>query len=127
MKKENHVIITLRREALLLLLSLFFTSIFFWKQLSTGFGFVFGKGYDVLIERFLVSHWTNVFDGVAIWNNPLYLYPHTNTLGFNDSYFLYGVIAWLFNIHSISGGDFIHAIFKVIGFCAMSKLMLKLT
>ncbi|WP_312663983.1 hypothetical protein [Pantoea sp. CTOTU49201] len=127
MKKDNDLKLTYFQEFILFISSLAFTSIFFWKQISTGFCFVFGKGYDVLIERFLVSHWTNVFNGITIWNNPLYLYPHTNTLGFNDSYFLYGVIAWLFDLHSISGGDLIHAIMKVIGFWAMCRLMLKIT
>jgi hypothetical protein len=128
MKKEHKIrLIFCRENALLLFFAFIFSIIFFWKQTITGFNFVFGKGYDVLIERFLVSHWVNVINGLENWNNPQYFYPYTDTLGYNDGYFLYGIIAWIFNIHSISGVDIIHAIIKTIGFYSMARLMLKVT
>lgn len=57
-----------------------------------GFALGFGDRADGLIEISILEHWNNVFHGQALWSSTGYFYPYQNTLGYNDGYFLYGVI-----------------------------------
>jgi len=107
-------------KALVLLLflasSLFFV---FHKQFQTGFTFVIGSRFDGLIESSILQHWYNFFVGKSVWNNVGYFYPYTDTLGYNDGYFIYGVI---FSLFRMAGGDIflsselVNLILKIIGF-----------
>lgn len=61
-------------------------------QIETGFGQVLGDVHDSTIEAAILEHWFNVLRGRASWCDTNYFYPHPGTLGYNDGYFLYGLI-----------------------------------
>ncbi|WP_225883217.1 hypothetical protein [Sphingomonas aliaeris] len=66
--------------------------LFFWPSIVSGFDLGFGDRADGIIEISILEHWHNVFRGEADWTTTAYFYPYTDTLGYNDGYFLYGVI-----------------------------------
>lgn len=99
---------------------------FFWKQIGTGFDLVFGDPYDAVIEAFLVSHWHWVLQLKQAFNNPNYFYPFGNTLGYNDGYLLYGVVAAFFRglgFDLLRSAEFAHVVFKLIGYLGMYALL----
>ena len=65
-------------------------------QLSNGFSLVVGDWLDGRIQASIVAHWYNALRGLESWNNTAYFYPWADTLGYNDGYFLYGVVASVF-------------------------------
>lgn len=62
-------------------------------QLLSGWDMGFGDRADGIIEISLLEHWHRLFttDFIA-WRQTSYFYPYTNTLGYNDGYFLFGVV-----------------------------------
>jgi hypothetical protein len=91
-------------------------------QILSGGNRLTGDMLDGRIALSLCEHWYNVFQGLETWNQPLYLFPTKDTLGYNDGYFLYGIV---FSLARASGldiflaGDVTGAIFRVIGFAAL--------
>ncbi|WP_254604827.1 hypothetical protein [Sphingomonas bacterium] len=67
-------------------------------QLASGFDLGFGDRADGLIEIAILEHWRNVWTGHAGWTLTGYFHPHSDTLGYNDGYFLYGVTYSLWRI-----------------------------
>lgn len=99
---------------------------FFWKQIGANFYLVFGDQYDAVIEAFLVSHWHWVLQLKHPFNNPNYFYPFSNTLGYNDGYLLYGVVAAFFRglgFDLLRSAEFVHVVFKLIGYLGMYALL----
>jgi len=88
-------------------------------QLANGFSRVFGDGYDTTIEISILEHWFNVFRGLSHWSRTNYFFPHPQTLGYNDGYFLYGV---LYSMYRGAGADpylsaaFVHLSMQMAGF-----------
>lgn len=104
--------------------------LFFYKQFYSGFGIIFGDEFDANIEVFLTSHWFGWFFDGRNWNEPLYFYPHANTLGYNDGYFMYGIISIpfrLIGLDVITSQEMVHVTVKLIGFISMVFLMNHLT
>lgn len=66
-------------------------SIVFRSWIFSGFDLGFGDRADGIIEISLLEHWRNVFAGAETWNQPIYFWPHVDTLGYNDGYLLFGV------------------------------------
>ena len=71
-------------------------AIFFRNQILNNFAFLFGDRYDSEIELSILEHWFNVIRGMERWDVVSYFYPHGQTLGYNDGYFLYGLIYSVF-------------------------------
>lgn len=97
----------------------------FWVQIHSGFTQIMGDPYDGVIENTLVSHWFWVLGLQRHWNEVGYFYPHTDTLGYNDGYFLFGVIAaWfrLFGLNPFGAAEAAHMLFKAIGFIGFLRL-----
>lgn len=61
-------------------------------QLFTGFNILYGDSYDATIVVTILEHWSNVLKGLSHWSEVSYFYPHTNTLGQTDGYFIAGLI-----------------------------------
>lgn len=65
-------------------------------QLLSDFRWLSGNRYDQVIEITILEHWFNTFRGLAHWSEVEYFYPAKQSLGYNDGYFLYGVIYSIF-------------------------------
>lgn len=107
---------------------------FFRIQIGDGFSRVFGEpGADGIIEDALVEHWNNVIRGLSSWSEPDYFLPYRNTLGYNDGYFLYGMIGSVFRTIGFDpflSSELVNVTIKTIGFIAFfaaSRRMLKLS
>lgn len=87
-----------------------------WSGLDLGFG----DRADAIIEISLLEHWRNVLTGHAAWNAPIYFHPHPGTLGYNDGYFLYGLVYsfWRIWFDPFLSDTLNAATFKTIGFFA---------
>jgi hypothetical protein len=60
--------------------------------IASGFDLGFGDRADGLIEISILEHWRNVLHGFGDWRTPLYFHPYRDTLGYNDGYFLFGLV-----------------------------------
>lgn len=103
--------------------------IFFRIQILTRFGIVFGDRADGLIEISILEHWRNVFLGVSPWMRTLFFYPARDTLGYNDGYFIYGVIFSIWRgigINPFISSDFTNITIKIIGFVSFFLISLKI-
>jgi hypothetical protein len=65
-------------------------------QLGNSYTMLLSDSLDGLIQTSLMQHWYNVFRGLEPWNAPAYFYPNKDTLGYNDGFFLHGVIYSVF-------------------------------
>ncbi|UKY37919.1 hypothetical protein [Pantoea dispersa] len=93
--------------------------ILFHSLIFSGFNVLLGDRFDALIETNLLLHWFNVIQGKAEWDTVGYFYPFDNTLGYNDGYFLYGVIYSIFRLLGFDlfiSTDLVNISLKVIGF-----------
>lgn len=86
----------------------------------SGFDLGFGDRADGIIEISLLEHWRNVLSGHSAWNTPIYFHPHSGTLGYNDGYFLYGLVYsfWRTWFDPFVSDTLNAATFKTIGFFA---------
>ncbi|WP_413741250.1 hypothetical protein ACL2XO_18545 [Sodalis sp. RH15] len=94
-------------------------------QLETGFNILTGDRYDGLIENSLLEHWYNVFRGKSAWNIVGYFSPYPNTLGYNDGYFLYGLIASFFRFSGIDiflSAELVNIVLRTIGYYSFYAL-----
>ncbi|MDD5319235.1 MAG: GtrA family protein [Methylococcales bacterium] len=104
--------------------------LFFYKQFNSNFSVLFGDPYDGVIEAVLVGHWYKVVSLLHHWNQPFFFYPHVNTLGYNDSYFIYGLLSLPFRfigMNILITQEFVHVIVKATGFFSMVWLLNTIT
>ncbi len=100
-------------------------ALFFRQQLFSNGTLIFGDQYDGLIEFSLLQHWYNFFHGIENWRIAGYFYPYPDTLGYNDGYFLYGVIYTLirvFKINPFIAAELVNVIIRLLGFYAFFYL-----
>lgn len=64
----------------------------FRTAIFSGFDMGFGERGDAIIEISILEHWRNVLSGVSTWDTTFYFHPYRGTLGYNDGYFLYGLV-----------------------------------
>ena len=101
-------------------------AIFFRLQISNGWTLLFGDRTDGAIMVTILEHWFNVFAGHAEWNMLFYFFPHDNTLGYNDGYFLYGVIYAVFRFCGLDmflATELVNVTVKAIGFLSFYAFM----
>ena len=67
-------------------------AVFFRISLFSHFEALWGNDFDGGIEAAILEHWNNVLHGAERWNRSSYFYPHADTLGYDDGYFLYGLM-----------------------------------
>jgi hypothetical protein len=104
-------------------LSIYF---FFYQQINSNFTWILGNEYDSVIQAVLLSHWYRVFEFNQDWTRPLYFYPHANVLGYNDGYFIYGVMGALYRLLGFDllvSQELVHVTVKSIGFLSMATLL----
>jgi hypothetical protein len=80
------------RAVLLLAVLVLADLIFFRVPIFNGFTRLWGDHFDGGIEAAILEHWYNVVRGYSTWSQPNYFYPAHATLGYNDSFFLYGLL-----------------------------------
>lgn len=99
--------------------------VIFYTQISTGFDFVIGSRFDGIIETSILHHWYNVFAGHAKWNQVAYFYPYIDTLGYNDGYFIFGLIFAIYKLLGLDiflASEFVNITIKFIGFSSFFYL-----
>lgn len=109
-------------EWLMFSLALAFTLfIFFRVQLLNGFTRLWGDRADGGIEASILEHWFNVFRGNSAWSQTHYFYPYKGTLGYNDGFFIDGMIYSVFrstHIDPFVSSELTDIVIKAIGFSA---------
>jgi hypothetical protein len=97
----------------------FAVALFFRYQIADGFSLLNGDVGDQVIEISILEHWYNVFRGFEHWQEPVYLYPVRNTLGYDDGYFLFRCIHALFRAVGIDpylSAELVTVVLRMIGF-----------
>ncbi len=100
--------------------------IFLHRQITSGFALLYGDHYDGFIEAAILQHWTNWLHGTQPWNITGYFYPFPDTLGYNDGYFLLGLIYALvrgLGADPLLASDVMHAAVKAFGCVGMYLLL----
>jgi hypothetical protein len=95
--------------------------LFFRFQILNGFTLLFSDRYDGFIEISILEHWFNVLKGVEHWSEPSYFFNNTLTLGYNDGYFLYGLIHSLFRVlrcDPLLSAELVNLVVRSIGYWA---------
>ena len=98
----------------------------FFRQIDSGFTQLFGDEYDGVIESVLISHWFGMLRGAQQWNDVLYFFPTPGTLGYNDGYLVYGLIASVFRAFGagvLQAQELTHLTVKAIGFAGLLLLL----
>jgi hypothetical protein len=103
-------------------------ALFYW-QINSHFSLIFGDELDTVIQSSLISHWYDVLGHHRVWNTPAYFYPHSDVLGYNDGYFLNGMVASLYRLagfNYLASNELCLLTFKAIGFLSMTALLNRL-
>jgi hypothetical protein len=100
-------------------------ALFFRKHILSGFDQGFSDRADGIIEIAILEHWRGVWTGAAAWNVTGYFHPYPATLGYNDGYFLYGIVYafWRVFADPFLADTLNLATFKTIGFFAAYALV----
>lgn len=100
-------------------------ALFFRGVLRSGFDRGFSDRADGIIEISILEHWRNVLIGAAPWNVTNAFYPYPATLGYNDGYFLYGLVysGWRVVADPFLADTLNLFTFKTIGFVAAYALV----
>ena len=118
--------------ALLGLLFVASLALIFRFALLSHFNLLFGDPIDGLIETSILEHWWNVVRGFSGWKHTFYLYPSKNVLGYNDGYFLYGLIYSVFRAIGLDpfvSSELVNVSVRAVGFAgfvAFARLVLRL-
>ena len=94
---------------------------FFRYQISNGFSLLLSDRFDGFLELSILEHWYNVLQGKSYWNQTNYFYPVPGALGYNDGYFIYGLIYSVFRTGTIDpflSGELVTITIRAIGFPA---------
>jgi hypothetical protein len=100
--------------------------LFFYKQINSHFAVLLGDPYDGVIGAILVGHWYKVLNLTQNWSQAFFFYPYQGTLGYNDSYLIYGVLALPFRLigsNILIAQEYVHITVKAIGFLSMLSLL----
>lgn len=109
--------LTWTRTATLLIALVSVIAVVYRTPLLSGFAYTTGHELDGIIATSLIEHWWNVFRGNAHWATVNYFAPHSQTLGYNDGYLLFGVLHSLFRL--LGADPFLAAEFAIWGFRAI--------
>jgi hypothetical protein len=87
------------------------------------FRLVAGDPLDGMLALAIELHWPRVFQGLSLnWHDTNFFYPEKDTLGYNDAFFLHGVIMSVlrtFRIDPFLSMQIVDWCFHGIGFIAM--------
>ncbi|KLU27754.1 hypothetical protein EOS_02520 [Caballeronia mineralivorans PML1(12)] len=114
-------------RTLLFLLGLAFSLyLFFQPEVDSGFRFLYGDYFDTEIETAILEHWHHVFFGIQRWTETGYFFPYKGTLGYNDGYFIFGVIYSAFrsiNVDPFVSTSLTHIVVKALGYVGMFLML----
>lgn len=99
---------------------------FFRHALLTGLTRLYGDSYDGLIEVAILEHWHRVLAHGAAWRVTGWFAPYPDTLGYNDTYVLPGLVfaaARSFGADPFLAAFTSHVAMKAIGFAGMLVLL----
>ena len=108
-----------QRGAAVILCGCLAVAAFFRYQIADGFTHLFSDSYDGMLELALLDHWNNVLHGAAAWSEPFFFFPQKGALGYNDGYFIYGLIYSLFravHLDPLLSGELVNVVVRAIGF-----------
>src|SRR5215212_6266644 len=97
-------------------------AVFFRNQIANGFTLLFGDRHDAVIALSIMEHWRNVLVGVTEWSRTAYFHPVPGTLGYNDGYFLFGLVYAAFRgggADPFLSGELTNMVVRAVGFLAM--------
>jgi hypothetical protein len=118
---------TLTLEIFLAVISCCFSLLVFYRaHLFAGPLHFTGDFADPLIQAARLEHWFGVFRGRYHWRDPIFFYPEKNILGYNDAYFLYGVLYSVyrsFGFDQLISMELTSAVFRAIGFLSTWLLL----
>jgi hypothetical protein len=112
----------LLRGAVLLLACALCVGLFFRNQIANGFTLLLGDRHDAVIALSILEHWRNVLAGAAEWSRTAYFHPVADTLGYNDGYFLFGLVYAAFRAAGADpflGGELTNMAMRATGFLGM--------
>jgi hypothetical protein len=112
----------LLRAAVLALACALCVGIFFRHQIANGFTLLLGDRHDAVIALSILEHWRNVLAGAAEWSRTAYFHPVPGTLGYNDGYFLFGLVYAAFRAAGADpflGGELTNMALRAVGFLSM--------
>jgi hypothetical protein len=110
------------RAAVLMLACALCVGAFFRNQIANGFTLLLGDRHDAVIALSILEHWRNVLAGAAEWSRTGYFHPVPDTLGYNDGYFLFGLIYAAIRAAGADpflGGELTNVALRTVGFFAM--------
>jgi hypothetical protein len=96
--------------------------VFFRNQIANGFTLLLGDRHDAVIALAIMEHWRNVLAGGAEWSRTAYFHPVPGTLGYNDGYFLFGLVYAAFRAAGADpflGGELTNMAMRAVGFLGM--------
>lgn len=109
------------RQIVVVAVGVISVAFFFRYQIANGFTLLSGDRYDGFIEIAILEHWYNVVRGFSHWSQMNYFYPVAGSLGYNDGYFLYGLIYACFRgwgLDPFLSGELVNVVVRSIGFFA---------
>jgi hypothetical protein len=98
---------------------------FFRGQIGNGFTLLLGDRHDAVIALSILEHWYNVLRGIEAWDRTAYFFPVPATLGYNDGYFLFGLLHAgfrAFGADPFLSGELVNVATRAIGFAATLAL-----
>jgi hypothetical protein len=107
------------RAVLVALCGILTVCFLFRYQILSDFRFLNGDRYDQVIEISILEHWFNALRGFAHWSETGYFFPYEKTLGYNDGYFVYGLVYSLFRLARIDpylSAECVSAVVRAVGF-----------
>jgi hypothetical protein len=81
---------------------------------------------DGLIQASILEHWYGVLGGRYHWRDPIFFYPYKRVLGYNDAYFLYGLLYSAFRtlgVDVLNAMELTTAVVRAVGFFATWLLL----
>ncbi len=124
--KENHGLAPALEIFLAVICCCLSLLIFYRHHLFAGPLHFTGDFADALIQAARLEHWFGVFRGRYHWRDPIFFYPEKNVLGYNDAYFLYGVLYSgyrSFGFDQLISMELTSAVFRAIGFLSTWLLL----
>ena len=112
-----------------LLVGFLSVAFFFRYQFLNRFSLLSGDHYDQVIELAILEHWFNTFQGLSHWSETGYFYPFSKTLGYNDGYFLYGILYSAFRSARLDpylSGECVSVVVRLAGFFGFYLAMRRL-
>ncbi|MBD0273840.1 MAG: hypothetical protein ICV73_18170, partial [Acetobacteraceae bacterium] len=114
--------LVLLRAAALALACAACVAVFFRNQIANGFTLLLGDRHDAVIALSILEHWRNVLAGAEWWSQTAYFHPVPGTLGYNDGYFLFGLVHAAFRAAGADpflGGELTNMAMRAVAFLGM--------